>query len=127
MTNELEPIDADDWFFQSLLKGDGEALKAILTDDFILVDVMGGSEITKPALLEVIGAGQLKFEAIAPADRKTRSYGDAAVVTGRTQMTMRLGNGTASVNSRYTHVFVRAGGGWRLASAQGTQIAPPPG
>jgi hypothetical protein len=27
------------------------------------------------------------------------------------------------VHSRYTHVYVQAGGGWRLASAQGTPIA----
>jgi hypothetical protein len=39
-------------------------------------------------------------------------------------MGFSLPDGTAlAVGSRYTHVFVRGGGhGWRLVSAQGTQI-----
>lgn len=32
--------------------------------------------------------------------------------------------GSEAPGSRYTHVYVRAGQGWRLASAQGTPVAP---
>lgn len=63
----------EDRFFAALLAADGPALEALLTTDFLIIDVMTGSE--------------------APG-------------------------------SRYTHVYVRAGQGWRLASAQGTPVAP---
>jgi ketosteroid isomerase-like protein len=125
--HESGPLAADDQFFALLKNGDAARLDAILTDDFILIDVMSGSEVAKPALLELIGSGQLKFESIDPADRKVRTYGSTAVVTGRTTMAIRLGADVVSAGSRYTHVFVMDKGLWRLASAQGTQIVSAPG
>jgi hypothetical protein len=55
---------------------------------------------------------------------RLRWYGDAAVVTGETRMAGRFGEQRWSAHSRYTHVYVFAEGGWLLASAQGTPIAP---
>jgi hypothetical protein len=85
---------------------------------------MGGSEITKPLQVAAIGSGQLKFEAIEPADSRVRIYQSAAVITGRTQMKGRFGETPFTVSSRYTHVFVEQEGRWRLVSAQGSQISP---
>ena len=47
MTKELTPFETDRQFFTSLVEVNVEALDRILADDFILIDVMGGSEITK--------------------------------------------------------------------------------
>ena len=47
----MNPLAADKRFFDALVVGDAQALDHILTDDFILIDVMSGSEITKPAFL----------------------------------------------------------------------------
>src|SRR6266436_6026654 len=126
MSNESGPLQADDQFFAMLIRGDASALNAALTDDFILIDVMSGSEFAKVPLLEVIGSGELKFDSIEPAERKARMYGSVAVVTGRTKMKMRFGGEAVSTNSRYTHVFVKESDRWRLASAQGTPIATAP-
>jgi ketosteroid isomerase-like protein len=126
MSNESGPLQADDLFFAMLIRGDADALNSALTDDFILIDVMSGSEFARAALLEVIRSGELQFESIQPAERKARVYGSAAVVTGRTQMKMRFGGEAVSANSRYTHVFVKDSDRWRLASAQGTPIAAAP-
>lgn len=123
MTDLSDPMAADRGFFNALLAGSATALAEILTDDFILVDVMSGSEIPKPALLDAVGSEQLKFEAIDPAEQRVRRYGDAAVVTGRTQMRGRFGDAPFGARSRYTHVYVQQAGKWKLASAQGTQIA----
>ena len=38
-------MKAEDTFFEALLRGDGTALKGVLTPDFLLIDVMSGSEI----------------------------------------------------------------------------------
>src|SRR2546427_13000551 len=70
----MNPHAADKRFFDALVVGDAQALDHILTDDFILIDVMSGSEITKPAFLAAIGSGQIKFEAIEPADNRVRHY-----------------------------------------------------
>ena len=119
----MNALAADKRFFNALVAGDAQALDRLLVDDFILVDVMSGSEITKPAFLAAIGSGQIKFEAIEPADNHVRLYQTTAIVTGRTQMRGRLCDAPFAASSRYTHVFVSQQDEWRLATAQGTPIA----
>jgi hypothetical protein len=122
MTDQSGPLAAERRFFAALLAGDGKALDEILAADFLLIDVMSGSEIAKPDLLAVIGSGQLKFEAIDCVESRVRNYPGTAVVTGRTEMKGRFGETSFGTRSRYTHVYIEQPGGWRLVTAQGTQI-----
>ena len=123
MTRETNVLAAERRFFTALVEADVEVLTQVLADDFLLIDVMRGSEIEKIALLAVLGSGQLKFTGIEPADTRVRLYGTTAVVTGRTQMRGLFGEMPFTVHSRYTHVYVEQQGGWRLVTAQGTPIA----
>ena len=123
----MNPLAADKRFFNVLTAGDAQVLDRILVDDFILIDVMSGSEIAKSPFLAFIGSGQIKFESIEPADNRVRLYQTTAIITGRTQMKGQLGDAPFAASSRYTHVFVDQRGEWRLATAQGTQISPVPG
>ena len=116
---------AEGRFFAALLGADGKALDALLTPDFVLIDVMTGSEIPGPVLRELVAARQLVFESIERIDFRVRAYGSAAVVTGQTRMRGNYQQQSWSAHSRYTHVYVRGEDGWHLASAQGTAIAPP--
>jgi ketosteroid isomerase-like protein len=123
MHDEPSPVAAEQQFFSSLIRGDVEALDRILGDDFLLIDVMTGSEVKKPDLLAVLRSSQLKFEAIEPLESRVRLYGITAVITGRTRMSGRFGEEPFTASSRYTHVFVKNQDQWRLVSAQGTQIS----
>ncbi len=116
----MNPLTIDKQFFAALIAGDAQALDHILVDDFILVDVMSGSEITKPAFLAFIGSGQIKFESTEPAENRVRLYQTTAIVTGRTQMKGRLGDAPFAASSRYTHVFVDQQGEWRRAGTIST-------
>ncbi len=122
MHDKSDPLAAERQFFSSLIDTDVESLDRILGDDFLLIDVMTGSEVKKPDLLAVLRLGQLKFEAIEPVESRVRLYGNTAVITGRTQMTGRFGEMPFTASSRYTHVFIREQSQWRLVTAQGTQI-----
>ena len=120
---KLDPLAADRAFFSALISANLESLDSLLVDDFILIDVLSGSEITKPMLLAAVGSSQVKFEAIDQVESRMRVYAaNTAVVTGRTEMRGRAGEVAFTASSRYTHVFVLQGSGWMLASAQGTQI-----
>jgi len=123
MLHESDPLKAEQLFFRSLLEGNVNSLDHVLTDDFILIEVMQGSVIEKASLLEVIRSGQLKFEIIEPTDTRTRFYPGTALVTGATHMKGQIGNTMFTTRSRYTHVYVEQQGGWRLATAQGTPIS----
>jgi hypothetical protein len=123
MDTKLDPLVKERAFFSALLSGNIDSLDSILADDFVMVDLMTGSEITKPMLLAAVGSSQVKFEAIDPVESKVRVYSaDTAVVVGRTEMRFRAGESVFSFSSRYTHVFILQDGSWQLASAQGTQI-----
>src|SRR5262249_7032066 len=122
MHGQSDPRATEQQFFSSLVGGDIGALDRILGDDFLLIDVMTGSEVKKPDLLAVLGSGQLKFGAIQALESQVRIYGTTAVITGRTQISGRLGEAAFTASSRYTHVFVKEQSQWRLVSAQGTQI-----
>lgn len=123
METKLDPLVTERAFFSALLSGNIGSLDSILADDFVMVDLMTGSEFTKPILLAAVGSSQVKFEAIDPVESNVRIYStDTAIVVGRTEMRLRAGESSFNFCSRYTHVFVLQDGGWQLASAQGTQI-----
>ena len=122
--NEFDPKEVDQQFFSALIRSDPAALDRILTDDFVLIDVFSGSEVSKSMLLSVIQSGQLRFETIAPDDVRVRLYDRTAIITGRTEMHGWFGDAPFVVQSRYTHVYIQYPAQWCLASAQGTRIVP---
>src|SRR5262245_43159211 len=124
MNAKLDPLVVDRLFFSSLTEANLLALDQILAGDFILIDVMSGSEVTKSSLLAALGSGQVRFGSIEPGDNLVRLYETTAVVTGRTRIKGRFGGAPFAASSRYSHVFVMQRGEWRLVAAQGTQISP---
>ena len=123
MKHESDPLVVDHQFFGALVAGSLETLDELLADDFVLIDVLSGSEISRAALLATAGSGQIRFEGIQPLEARVRRYGATAVITGRTRMKGKFEGSPFETSSRYTHVYVEQHGRWRLVSAQGTQIA----
>ena len=111
MLTESDPLATERENFAALSStNNAHTLDRLLTEDFILVDVMAGNEISKPALLAAVASRQVKFDAIVPAEPRVRLYSTTAVITGRTHMTGQFGGAPFTVSSRYTHVFVRQSG-----------------
>jgi ketosteroid isomerase-like protein len=121
----MSPLETDHQFFAALVNADLPELERMLTADFILIDVMSGSEILKSDFLAFVGSRQIKFESITPTENRVRIYESTAVVTGRTKMMGKLGDAPFVIHSRYTHVYAMQQNEWRLISAQGTPITPP--
>jgi ketosteroid isomerase-like protein len=115
-------MEADQQFFDALLAADTTTLDELLADDFLLIDVVRGAEITKNTLLAGVALNMVHFDSIAAHDQQVRYYGDTAIVTGWTEMRMSFEQQSMEVRSRYTHVFFRREDQWRLVNAQGTQI-----
>jgi hypothetical protein len=78
-------------------------------------------------LLGTISSGQLRFAEVTryAEDRSVRLRDSAAVVAGRTRMVLRYQGDEVTAHSRYTPVYTRDSGRWRLMSAQGTPIRAP--
>jgi ketosteroid isomerase-like protein len=134
---EAEPMDSaqdtrtgqvlacEESFFSALLAADHQTLATILADDFVIVDVMSGQAARREDLLGAIRSGELQFADVRQytEERSVRHRDSLAVVIGRTQMLMRYQGREITAKSRYTHVFTRENGRWRLMSAQGTPVA----
>ena len=124
MKTLVDPLAAEEIFFSALTSADMAALDKILAQDFLVIDVMSGSEVTKAAFMDVLRSGMLKFEVVETREKRVRLYENTAIVTGRTHMNGVFHGERFALNSRYTHVYVEGHGRWQLVSAQGTQIAP---
>ena len=122
-----EVLACDESFFAALLAADHDLLGTILADDFVIIDVLSGQVARREELLGAISSGQLRFTEVTryAEDRSVRLRDSAAVVAGRTQMVMRYQGNEATAQSRYTHVYTRDSGRWRLMSAQGTPTRAP--
>lgn len=122
-------LTVDDAFFTALRTADTAALGDLLDPEFLLVDIASGGVASAEQFAALLGSGQLVVDELTPHHEEAvvRRFGTTAVVVGRTTMRLRLPDGQPlEVASRYTHVFAPdATGRWRLASAQGTQIATP--
>src|SRR2546427_633156 len=106
-----------------LLRGDRQGLEIVLGDDFVLIDVMTGSEIPREVVLDLVGSRQLAFESIERLDSRVRVYDSTPIVTGQTRMNGHYDAQRFQAHSRYTHVYMHVRTGWRLVTAQGTPIA----
>jgi GNAT superfamily N-acetyltransferase len=122
-----EVLARDESFFTALLAADHDLLAAILADDFLIIDVLSGQVTRRDELLDAITSGQLRFAEVTryAEERSVRLRASAAVVVGRTRMVMCYQGNKVTAQSRYTHVYVRESGRWRLMSAQGTPVRPP--
>ena len=125
--DRAELLAADRSFFDALVSGDSAAVRAWLADEFVIVSVQDGSVNTGADLVAAIDGG-LVFPAVTdhPDEAIVRVVGEVGIVVGRTAMSFAGPDGAPfEAGSRYTHVYVRADGGWRLLSAQGTEISRP--
>jgi ketosteroid isomerase-like protein len=114
---------ADDRFFAALRAADVDRLDQLLTEDFVIVEVVGGPVVDRGSFIAAVGRRLVDFGAIDVRERNTRRWGDTAIVVGRTEMSGSVDAVPFAVASRYTHVFVRKPDrDWRLISAQGTPM-----
>src|SRR5215470_14027065 len=120
--SKQSPEAAEQEFFTALIEADADTLGKLLAGDFLLIDVMTGSEVPKAALIEAVSSRRLRFDEINRIEFRVRHYGVTAIIMGRTEMRGAFTGQPFQVSSRYTHVLVSAGERWRIVAAQGTQI-----
>ena len=100
---------------QAQIHADAAALERIYADDFIGVGP-SGTVRTKPQVISDFTSGDLKFQSITTDDVRVRVYGDAAVETGRSTMDGQDKGRTVPRDTRFTRVWVKQQGRWRLVA-----------
>ena len=100
---------------QAQIGADRAALDRIYADDFIGIGP-SGTVRTKPQVLSDFTSGTLKFQSITTDDVEVRVYGNTAVETGRSTMNGQDKNKAVPVDNRFTRVWVKQRGRWRLVA-----------
>ncbi len=103
------------------VKGDAAALDKLWDDDLV-VTVPDMPVMTKAESLEIWKSGRMKFHSYKTSDIRIRVYGDSAIVTG--QLERRRTNNVNEFEDdwRFTKVYVRRGGKWRVAAWHGSHV-----
>jgi ketosteroid isomerase-like protein len=122
-SDEAKIIALDKQWYELRIKHDFAALEQLLAADFIMTTSYG-RVVTRDQLLGRNGSPEyfFKLRSFTTDDVKVRIYGDVAVVTGHASVDgeafdLRVGSAV-----RFTRVYVRADGRWRLAIHQATRI-----
>lgn len=101
----------------AMLAGDVSALDRLLDDALVFTD-QAGRVLGKADDLAAYRAGLLRLSRADVTDRAIRLAGhDAAVVTLRAELAGRWDGNAFAGAFRYTRVWHRAEGGWRLLAA----------
>lgn len=107
---------------QALVRSDTAALDRIYSDDFVGIGIMGRVR-TKAQLMSDLKSGDLKFNSAKPDDVQVRVYGATAVETGRATVDGRDRGQALPRDTRFTRVWVRQQGRWRLVAAHSSSAA----
>ena len=100
---------------QAQIHADAAALDRIYADDFIGVGP-SGTVRTKPQVISDFTSGDLKFQSITTDDVQVRVYGNTAVETGRSTMNGQDKGKAVPRDNRFTRVWVKQRGRWRLVA-----------
>ena len=106
------------------IKGDAAALEALWSDDLEVV-VPKMPVMSKAQVLAFAGSGRMRFQRYDTSDIKVRVYGGTAVVTGRLNRSRTINEKQVDDDWRFTKVYVRTGGQWRVVLFQASDAGQP--
>jgi len=110
---------------QAQIHADAAALDRIYADDFIGIGP-SGTVRTKPQVLADFTSHDLNFQSITTDEVRIRVYGNTVVETGRSTMVGQDKGKVVPRDNRFTRVWVRRQGRWRLvANHYSTLIGQP--
>jgi ketosteroid isomerase-like protein len=107
---------------EAILASDTQKLGQMYSDDFIYQHASADVN-KKDHFLRRLEEGELKFVVLEPSDVWIRVYRDAAVVTG--QLIIRITKFRENVVRRFTRVYIRSEGRWRIVVHQSSGLASP--
>jgi ketosteroid isomerase-like protein len=105
------------------LHGDAAALADLWADELV-VTVPRMQVMNKAQSLAVWRTGRMKFQRYETSDTVFSSFGDSAVVTGRLVRERTFGDRNVHEDWRFTKVYVRREGKWRVVAWHASESAP---
>ena len=109
----------EDRRIKAMIDDDFVALEATLADDLTYGHSSGAVD-TKASYLEALKSGKTKYLTFDRTPSVVRLYGETAVITGAATLSLR--GQAAPFTLRYTLVYVKREGQWRMVAWQSTRL-----
>jgi ketosteroid isomerase-like protein len=116
---EIEALEQQ--WREAVVSNNVTQMDSLLADDYIGISANGTVE-TKAQALALRKAGTVRITTLDLNDLKVRVYGDTAVVTSRADLEGTNGQSDISGNYRYTRVYNRRYGQWKIVSFEASRI-----
>jgi ketosteroid isomerase-like protein len=117
----LKALDAK--LTQAFKNHDIKMLEEHAAPHMMVIDPLGRVHNRKE-YFEHMGQGNFKISELNETDIKARIYGDTGVVTGLLTLKAMAGNRDLSGDYRWTRVYVKEGGEWKVVTEQHTYVLP---
>ena len=116
---EIEALE-EQWRQATVNNNIGE-MNRLLADDYVGITSNGTVENKQQALAQR-SAGTIRVTRLDITDTKVRVYGDTAVVTSQAQLEGTNGTSDISGQYRYTRVYNRRLGKWKIVSFEASRM-----
>jgi ketosteroid isomerase-like protein len=116
-------VDLEHRLARAWVGGDRRVIEGLLAPDWTVTDPSGRILTRADVLEETFSSTDRRIFSMTVDELRVRVIGDVAVVTGRTRAAGSYRGEAASVTLRFTDVFLRREGGWRVITSQGTLVA----
>jgi len=122
---EQAVLAAQDRRIALTVAGDLAGLGAAMSDDLTWTHSNANVE-TKAEFLEAIRSGKYRYKSMTFDDRRVRLHGDStAIVSGTCRVQVTSGGREIDIKLRFTELYVKSGGAWRMALWQSTRVPDP--
>ena len=109
-------------WMESYVKRDTAFLEQYLADDYVST-FPDGTVLDKQGEIESLKSGDIAPTEMTPSEMNVRTYGVAAVITGRSTIKAKVKGEKVSGEYRFTDVWIKQDNRWRAVASQVTRIA----
>lgn len=119
---QKQVLEVDKERYEAMEKKDMAALDRLHADGLVFINTKGRM-LNKAEYLEEVRSGNLKFLSVDIDDYHFGIYGDTVIMNGRAKSTVEYHGVVNKKPRRFTSVFIKLQGQWRLVAHQATIIA----
>jgi hypothetical protein len=119
---QKEILAVDNERYEAMKNRDMAAMDRLHADGLVFINTKGRM-LNKAEYLEEVRSGALKFLSVETDDYKFCIYGDTVIMSGRAKSVVEYHGVVNKKPRRFTSVFIKMQGQWRLVAHQATLIA----
>jgi len=109
---------------RAMIEADVATLSELFADDLLWIHATARPD-TKSGFIESVATGKTQYQSIESTDQGVRFYGDTAIVSGIADIKARVAGEERVLQNRFTIVWARIGGAWKVVTWQSTPVRKP--